>query len=102
MLGDESPPNPGGIGTGLDERAFEHGVVEIGAGGRGAQIVGDVGLADEPRGLLALGVEGDDLDPAAIGRLGVQVTHGVDESHRCLTTVDDSDAGEHRRDLLRC
>src|SRR5690606_36807969 len=52
-----------------------------------------VGLADEGRRAVDIGVQGDGLDPCA-GLRG-DVPYGVDEPHGGLTTVDDGDALEH-------
>jgi hypothetical protein len=102
MLGDEAPAHPGGVGARLHEGAFEDGVVEIRPGRRRAEVVGDIGFADEHRPSLTLGVECDHLDPVAVGGCGIEVADRVDQPHRCLPAVDDSDAGEHRRGPPGC
>ena len=96
VLGDEAPADPHRVGPGAPERTLELGVVEVGALRRGPEVVGVVGLPDEHRGALGLGVERDDLHavPVRAGR-GVEVADGVDEPHRGLTPVDDGDPREH-------
>ena len=70
MLGDEAPADPGGVGPRLGQRPLERVVVQVrgaaapvrvGPGGR-AEAVRLVGLADEQRVALVVGVEGDDRD----------------------------------------
>ena len=95
VLGDESPADPGRVGPGLAQRPLEDGVVEVGPGRGRAEVVGQVGLADEHGPPLTLGVEGHDLDVGAV--LGVEVSDRVDETHRRLATVDDCDPGETHR-----
>ena len=91
---DKAPADPGGVGPGLDEGAFEHCVVEIGPGGRGAEGIGQVGLPDERGAAIRVGVEGDRLDRRAC--LRGQIPDGVDQPHRGLPAVDDGDTTEHR------
>ena len=97
VLGDEAPADPGGIRPGLEQRALEHGVVEVRAQRRRAEVVRGVGLADEHRRALGLGVQRHRLDavPAGPG-LRVEVAHGVDQPHRGLSAVHDGDPLEHR------
>jgi hypothetical protein len=103
VLGHEAPAHPRGVGARLAQGALEDRVVEIGPAGRRAQVVRGIRLADEHGGALTLGVEGDRLDPvAARPRLGVEVTHGMDEPHRGLPTVDDGDPLEHRWSSQGC
>ena len=53
---------------------------------------GLIGIADEHRGALGGGVQGDG------GQVGAgheaQLSHGVDEAHRRLTAVDHNDASQ--------
>jgi hypothetical protein len=93
VLGDEAPADPGRVRAGLHQRALQHLQVEVRARGRGAEVVDDVGLAHERRRALDVGVQGDRLDRRS-GLRG-QLTDGVDEPHRGLTTVDDGDPTEH-------
>ena len=84
----------------LDERALEALVVEVGAelgavgavDHRRAEAVALVGLADEQRVALLLGVEGDDAD--RLVALLVELADGVDGAHRRLAAVDDGEARE--------
>ena len=113
-------PQPGQTASarGLDQRALEPLVVEVGAGalavvvdGRGrAEAVGLVGVADEHRAALGLGVERDDAD-RIVRALGVELADGVDETHRGLAAIDDGETAKralgHRRHgwhprALRC
>jgi hypothetical protein len=100
VLGDEAPADPGRLRAGLDERALEPLVVEVGAE-RGALGIGDhgraeavalVGLADEQRVPLLLRVEGDHAD--RLLALLVELADGVDGAHRRLAAVDDGEARE--------
>jgi hypothetical protein len=59
----------------------------------GADADGVVGLADEHRVALRLGVQGDGAGSGAVGL--AERTHGVDQTHRGLATVHDRDALEH-------
>jgi hypothetical protein len=93
VLGDEAPADPRGVGPGLRQRALQRLQVEVGARGRGAEVVGDVGLAHERGGAVDVGVQGDGLDPCP-GLRG-QIPDGVDEPHGGLPTVDDGDTTEH-------
>jgi hypothetical protein len=97
VLGDEAPADPGGVGLRLDQRLLELGQVEVGARRGRAQVVGQVGLADERGGAVGVGVEGDRLDPRPGFRR--QIPDGVDEPHRGLSAVDDGDTIEHRLSL---
>ena len=100
VLGDEAPADPRRVGAGLDERALEALVVEVRAqrvavavrDHRGAEAVALVGLADEQRVALLLGVEGDDAD--RLVALLVELADGVDRAHRRLAAVDDGKARE--------
>ena len=108
MLGDEAPAGPHGVGLGRDQRLLEALVVEVGAGalavvvdGRGrAEVVRLVGVADEHRAALGLGVERDDTD-RIVRALGVELADGVDETHRGLAAIDDGETAKralgHRR-----
>ena len=97
VLGDESPAHPGGVGAGLHQRLLQHGVIEVRAGGRGAQEVSEVRLANEGRGPVGVGVERDGLDlhPGFCRK----IPYRVDETHRGLSTVDDGNTTEHRLSL---
>ncbi len=95
VLGDEAPAGPDGVGLGLDQRPLDALVVEVGAralavlvdrGGR-AEAEGLVGVADEHRAALGLGVERDDPDRVVLA-LGVQLADGMDETHRGLAAID--------------
>ncbi len=96
VLGDEAPAHPDGVGPGIGEDAGEQIVVEVGTLGRRAQRVGLVGLPGEHGGALGVGIQRDRRDGVAVGVLGVEVPHRVDEPHGGLTAVDDGDALEHR------
>ena len=100
VLGDEAPADPRRVRAGLDERALEALVVEVGAelgavgavDHRGAEAVALVGLPDEQGVALLLGVEGDDAD--RLVALLVDLADGVDRAHRRLAAVDDGEARE--------
>src|SRR5690606_7601750 len=94
VFGDEAPADPGGVGAGLHQGALQGLQVEVGAGGGGGEVVGEVGFADEGGRAVDVGVQGDGLDPGP-GLRG-DVPYGVDEAHGCLTTVDDGDTTEHQ------
>ncbi len=93
-LGDEAPPDPGGVGAGGEQGTLEAGEVEIRRAGAtrslGVETDRLVGLADEHRRPLGGGVQGDRAQFDA----GVesQLAHGVDQPHRRLAAVDDGDA----------
>ena len=70
--------------------AFEHGVVEVRARGRGAECIGGVRLTHELGRALTVGVQGDGLDLGSA--LRVELPDGVDEPHRGLSAVDDGDS----------
>ena len=91
VLGDEAPADPGGVGAGGEQRRLEQVVVEVGPGARGAEGVGEVGLAHEHGGRLGVRVERDRADRLGSGVLGVQVADRVDQPHRRLAAVDDRD-----------
>ena len=95
VLGDEAPADPGGVGPGLDKRAFEHGVVEVRPRGGGPQGVGQIGFPHKGGGAVRVGVQGHRLDRRSC--LCRQIPDGVDQPHGCLTTVDDGDTAEHER-----
>ena len=100
VLGDEAPADPRRVRARLDERALEALVVEVGADlgavgavdHRRAEAVALVGLADEQRVALLVGVEGDDAD--RLVALLVELADGVDGAHRRLAAVDDGKARE--------
>ena len=95
VLGDEAPADPGGVGPGLDEGPFEHGVVKVRPGGGGAEGVGQVGLPDERGGAVRVGEQGHRLDRRACLRR--QIPDGVDQPHGGFPAVDDGDTTEHRQ-----
>ena len=97
VLGHEAPADPRGVGPGLDQCLLQHGEVEVGAGRGRTQRVGQVGLPDERRGPVRIGVEGDRLDPRPC--LRGKIPDGVDQPHRGLPAVDDRDTTEHRLSL---
>ena len=92
VLGHEAPADPGGVGPRLEQGLLQHGEVEVGAGRGRAQRVGQVGLPDERRRAVRVGVEGDGLDPGP-GLRG-QVPDGMDQPHRGLSAVHDGDTTE--------
>ena len=97
VLGHEAPTRPHRVGAGLGQGALQHGQVEVRPGRGRTQVVGQVGLADEHRPGLARRVQGDRLDAALAGC--VDVSHGVNQAHRRLTTVRDRNAREHLQHL---
>ena len=108
VLGHEAPAGPDGVRLGRDQGLLEALVVQVRAGplavvvdGRGrAEVVGLVGVADEHRAALRLGVERDDAD-RIVGALGVELADGMDETHRGLAAIDDGETTKralgHRR-----
>ena len=108
MLGDEAPAGPDGVGPGRDQGLLEALVVQVRAGalavgvdGRGRpEVVGLVGVADEHRAALGLGVERDDADRIVLA-LGVELADGVDETHRGFAAIDYGETAKralgHRR-----
>src|SRR5699024_351270 len=56
VLGDESPADPGGVGTGVDERLLQHREVQIRPVGSLAETVRVVGLPNECRSTVDVGV----------------------------------------------
>src|SRR5680860_1377302 len=97
ILRDETPTHPRGIRTRLRQRPFEHGQIEVGAIHGGAEGVCRVRLSHEHGRPLTVGVEGDRLDLGSAQR--VELPHGVDQSHRGLSAVDDRDTADHVRRL---
>ena len=101
VLGHEAPAGPDGVGLGGDQGALDALVVEVGAGalavgvdgGGRAEAVGLVGVADEHRAAFGLGVERDDRD-RIVRALGVELTDGVDETHRGLAAIDDGETAK--------
>jgi hypothetical protein len=89
VLRDEPPAHPGGVRACLDQGALEHCQIEIGPGGGRPQGVRLIGLTDEHRMSLAVGVQGDGRDRVPLAP--VQVPDGVDQPHRCLAAVHDRD-----------
>ena len=61
-LGDEAPPDPRGVGAGFEERRLEDFQVQVGAVGRGTEVVRDVGFTHECGVAVDVGVQSDDLD----------------------------------------
>ncbi len=98
VLGDEAPPDPRRVGAGLLERALQRAVVQVGAASRavasrdraGIQAERLVGVTDEHRVTLGLGVERDQAD--RLGALLVELAHGVDDTHGGLAAIDDRQA----------
>ncbi len=76
----------------LQQGLLQHGEVEVGAGRGRAQRVGQVGLPDERRRPVRVGVEGDGLDPGP-GFRG-EVPDGMDQPHGGLSAVHDGDTTE--------
>ena len=99
VLGDEAPTGPHGVRAALDQGPLEHLEVDVGAGRRGAQVVGKVGLAHEHRAALALGVQRDRLEGPVARR--IDLPDRVDQAHRRLTAVHDRNAREHHEQLHR-
>ena len=92
-FGDESPAHPGRIGAGLAQRSFESCEVEIRAPGGerpvaafGVETHRLIGVADEHRGALGGGVQGD--GGKVDTRRQSQLAHGMDQPHRRLAAVD--------------
>ena len=93
LLGDEPPPDPGGIRTRRNECSLERHMVEVAAAlRRSSRMAGPSDAAssastDEHRVPFAVGVEGD--QPDRLVALLVEFTHGMDEAHRRLAAIDD-------------
>ena len=78
-LGHGSPPDPRGVGA-----RRPHGTLEPVVVSKGHRLIG---LPDERRVTLGLGVHGDEAD--GIGSAVVELAHGMDDAHRGLTAADD-------------
>ena len=91
VFGDETPAHPHRIGLGLQQSAFQLGVVEVGdARRRLAEGNGLVSLADEHRPTLGVGMKSDGRYAAPI--LGVQLANRPNQAYRRLTSVDHCDS----------
>ena len=88
LLRDEAPPDPDRIGARLAQGALQRLVVDVAAVERDRL----VGVADEHRVALGLGVERDDA--YRLGAVDVELAHGVDDPHGGLAAVDDRKTGE--------
>ena len=94
VLRDEAPAGPDRVGLGRDQGQLEAFVVQVRAGalavgvdgGGRAEVVGLVGVANEHRAALGLGVERDDADRIVLA-LGVELADGVDETHRGFAAI---------------
>jgi len=95
VLGDEAPADPRRVGAAAPQRPLEFLVIEVRAarGAAAAQAHRLIGLPNEHRPLLRLGVQGDRPDPVAV--LLVQLAHGPDEPHRRLAPIDHRYPVEH-------
>ncbi len=100
VFGDETPPDPDGIGLGGEEGFGQAAVVEvadpalagaIGVGGR-SEIEGLVGLSDEHRPPVGFGVERDRPEVEIV--FDAVLADRVDEADGRLTPIDDGDALE--------
>ncbi len=100
MLGHETPADPHGLGSGVDQGLLEATLVDVAhlavtvvvdEGGR-SDVVGLVGLSHEHRMVIGIGVERDGAEIGAV--LGVVLEHRVDESHCRFAAIDDGDAAE--------
>ena len=102
-LGDEAPPHPGRVGPRAAQGVGEDVLVDVGEaaravrrrGERGAERHGLVGLPDEGRPGLLLGVEGDRDHVGAV--LVVVLADGADGPQRRVAAVDDGDAARGRQ-----
>jgi hypothetical protein len=87
VFGDETPAHPHRVGLGLPQGAFELGVVEIHNARRcSAERHGFVSLAYEHGPALGVRMKSDSRYPAAV--LGIQFSHGLNQTYRGLTPVD--------------
>ena len=95
VLGDEAPAHPGRVRAGLDQRPLQHRVGPGTAAPRRARgrRRGRPRARTSPRARPRCTARRLDRAPSGLGS-GVQVSHGVDQPHRGLTTVDDGDARE--------
>jgi len=93
ILGDEAPTHPRGIRARLRQCTFEDRQIEIGAVLGGAEGVCRVRLSREHGRPLAVRVQGNGLDLGSTER--VELSHGMDQSHRGLSAVDDRDTADH-------
>ncbi len=95
LLGDEAPAHPRGVGTGLDQGAFEHVQVEVRPARGGSEAVGVVGLTHEGGVAVDVGVERHRLPLRPT--VGVALPDGVDQPHRGFSPVHDGDTAKHRQ-----
>ncbi len=93
LLGDESPPHPHGVGPGLHQGPLEQPEVEV-AGAGGTQQHRFIGLTNEHRPSLDIGVQGDDRQRRMA--LRVALARRVDAAHRRLAPVHDGEPTEQR------
>ena len=110
VLGHEAPAGPDRVGAGRDQGLLEALVVEVrpGAlavgvdGGGRSEVIGLVGVADEHRAALGLGVERDHADRIVLA-LGVELADGMDETHRGFAAIHYGETAKralgHRRHM---
>ena len=90
VLGDEAPPDPGGVGPGLAQRALQHRMVEVGpvgGPGRGRR-------RRPPRARTSRAAHprcAGRWSPWRGGLTPVEFPDGVDQPHGCLAPVHDRD-----------
>lgn len=108
ILRDEAPADPHRVGPSHAERAGELGVIQIRTRrGRGRpQGHRLVGLADEHRPALGLGVQcdGDQARTRRVARrpvLRLEFADRADQAHGCFTTVDHCNPFEHVPHIVR-
>ena len=95
VFGDETPAHPHRVGLGLQQGAFEFGVIEVSDAGRGlAERHRFVGLADEHGPALGVGMQSDGRYAASV--LGIQFPYRPDQAYRGLTSVDHCDSSWKR------
>ena len=87
---DETPAHPHRVGLGLQQGAFQLGVVEVDNARCLAERHGFVGLTNEHGPALRVGVKGDSRYAATV--LGIQFAHRPNQAHRGLTSIDHCDS----------
>ena len=100
VLGHEAPADPRRVGAGGAQRTLERRVVQVGAAASAvlcrdrarSHADGLVGVADEHRLALRVGVERDQAD--LLVALVVELADGVNDPHRGLAAVDDRQAAK--------